>query len=96
MLTARQAEVLEKIEAGIAEHGRSPSYREMMTALDMISPSQVFRIVKALERRGFIRRTEYTARSIEVIRPQTHLNASYLRGYQDGYGAGLTAGQNKT
>ncbi len=88
MLTAKQAEILELIEAGIAEHGVPPSYRELAAAADLASASRVFKIIESLEQRGFIRRTAKTARSLEVIKPQTHLNAEYLRGYQDGYAAG--------
>jgi repressor LexA len=88
MLTAKQAQILELIEAGLAENGIPPSYRELAVAANLATPSRVLKLIEALEERGFLRRTPRTARSIEVLRPQTHLNAEYLRGYRAGYEAG--------
>jgi SOS-response transcriptional repressor LexA len=90
MLTSKQARVLELIEAGIAETGGAPTYREIAAMLGSNSISNIYNIVKALEARGFVERigVEHGHRQIKVIRPQTHLNPEYLRGYQDGYEAG--------
>ncbi len=97
MLTGRQAAVLRLIEETIAENGRSPSYREMGAQLGILSPSGVYKIVLALEERGFIRRTGTggAARSIEVIKPQSHLNPEYLRGFQDGIEAAGKLNRNR-
>lgn len=89
MLTAKQAEVLNLIEAAIAEHGRAPSYREIAAQLNVLAVSSIHRSVVALEERGFITRTgpNGAARSIQVLKPQTHLNPEYQRGFQDGFEA---------
>ncbi len=89
MLTAKQAEVLHLIEAAIAETGRAPSYREIAAQLNVLAISSIHRSVVALEERGFIQRTGPTgaSRSIQVLKPQTHLNPEYMRGFQDGFEA---------
>ena len=90
MLTEKQAEVLHLIEAAIAETGRAPSYREIAAQLNVLAVSSIHRTVLALEERGFILRTGPmgASRCIQVIKPQTHLNPEYQRGFQDGFAAG--------
>lgn len=86
MLTARQAQVLRVIEAGIANTGASPSYREIAERCRISSMSQVSAMIDALEARGFVRRLGEPGapRALEVIKPQTQLNTDYQRGFQDG------------
>jgi SOS-response transcriptional repressor LexA len=85
MLTQRQADVLRYIEGCIVENGQAPTYREISAACGLISPSAAHKIVEALKQRGFVRRigAHRAARGLEVIKPQTHLNAEYIRGYRD-------------
>jgi SOS-response transcriptional repressor LexA len=96
MLTARQAQVLDLIEQGIARNGVAPSYREMAAQLGVLSISNIFKQVQALEERGFVEKGERSShRSLKVIRPQTHLNPEYHRGFKDGYEAGYNDGLGK-
>lgn len=94
MLTRRQADVLKMIETSIALTGSPPTYRQMAAALGMLSPSGIFKLIETLEERGFIERSgpRGAAKSIKVLRPQTHLNPEFLRGYKEGYEAGYEAG----
>jgi SOS-response transcriptional repressor LexA len=48
---------------------RSPSYRETAKALGLSSTSEVTRLVLALERKGYVRRAYYKARSIVPTTP---------------------------
>lgn len=65
--TKKQRELLTFIEAFIAEHGYSPSYREIMKALDYTSPATVALHVNNLIKRGHIRKRDRSARSLEVV-----------------------------
>lgn len=68
MLTEQQAKCLHFIEDYIHDHGGvSPTLYEMMEPLEVASKGSVFRVLKELEQRGFIRRHPKQARSIEVI-----------------------------
>ncbi len=69
MLTARQRDLLRFIQTYMTEHDAvSPSYDEMMEAMDLKSKSGIYRLVKRLEERGFIEREEYKARAINIIK----------------------------
>jgi len=65
-LTERQAEILRHIRARIAEDGFAPSLRELMTAFRIGSMNAVNDHLRALEKKGFIRRRALTARAIVV------------------------------
>lgn len=67
--TKKQRELLTYIEAFIAEHGYSPSYREIMTGLNYTSVATVALHVKSLIKRGHLRKRDYSARSLEVVNP---------------------------
>ena len=72
MLTRKQHELLQYIDARLSETGVSPSFEEMKDALDLKSKSGVHRLISALEERGFIRRLPNRARALEVLRmPET-------------------------
>ena len=73
MLTKRQKETLDYIRAYSAQNGIAPSFIEMMDATGQSSKSGVYRILIALEERGFIRRLRDRARAIELI-PDPHLD----------------------
>ncbi|MES2971790.1 MAG: hypothetical protein V4702_05710 [Patescibacteria group bacterium] len=65
--TKKQRELLTFIEAFIAEHGYSPSYREIMAGCSYTSVATVALHVNNLIKRGHIRKRENSARSLEVV-----------------------------
>lgn len=72
MLTRKQIQLLEFIQARMARDGVPPSFDEMKIALDLRSKSGIHRLVTALEERGFIRRLPHRARALEILRlPET-------------------------
>ena len=64
--TKKQKELLNFIETFIAEHGYSPSYREIMTGLNYTSVATVSLHVNNLIKRGHVRKRDRSARSLEV------------------------------
>ena len=68
MLTRKQLELLELIDARMRRDGVPPSFDEMKDALNLRSKSGIHRLITALEERGFIRRLAHRARAIEVLR----------------------------
>jgi hypothetical protein len=67
--TKKQRELLTYIEQFIAEHGYSPSYREIMTGLNYTSVATVSLHVNSLIKRGHLRKRDFSARSLEVVAP---------------------------
>ncbi len=65
--TKKQREILTYIQSFIAEHGYSPSYREIMKGLDYTSVATVALHVKSLIDRGHLRKRDRSARSLEVV-----------------------------
>lgn len=88
MLTKKQIQLLEFIQARMARDGVPPSFDEMKSALDLRSKSGIHRLVTALEERGFIRRLPHRARALEIVR----LPESLTRGTQPPATAGGEAG----
>lgn len=70
MLTPQQKKLLEFLSARAAV-GSTPSFEEMMEAMELKSKSGVHRLVLGLEERGYIKRLFNKARAIEVLRPVT-------------------------
>jgi len=69
MLTKRQLEIFEFIDAEITRTGgTSPSFEEIRRHLRLKSKSSVFRLLDAVEDRGFIRREKYSTRAITILR----------------------------
>ncbi|HSX53123.1 MAG TPA: hypothetical protein VLF90_02010 [Patescibacteria group bacterium] len=66
--TKKQRELLSFIEAFIAEHGYSPSYREIMSGLKYTSVATVALHVNNLIARGHLRKRDRSARSLEVVK----------------------------
>ena len=66
-MTKRQSEMLEIIKAFIADHGYSPSYRELQSAMNIKAISNVARIADALQSQGYIEKAVARARSIKVL-----------------------------
>jgi repressor LexA len=69
VLTQRQLQLLKFIQNYSREHGVSPSFDEMRTALKLQSKSGIHRLISGLEERGYIRRLAYRARALEVVKP---------------------------
>lgn len=69
--TKKQKELLGYIEGFIAEHGYSPSYREIMNGLEYTSVATVALHVGNLIKRGHLRKRDHSARSLEVVATET-------------------------
>lgn len=65
--TKKQRELLNYLEGFIKENGYGPSYREVMRALEYKSVSTVATHVDGLIARGFLRKKDHSARSLEVV-----------------------------
>jgi len=74
--TKKQKELLEFIEKFIAQHGYSPSYREIMNGLDYKAVATVAQHVGSLIKRGHLRKRDHSARSLEVVAPTGALDSS--------------------
>ena len=68
MLTPRQHEALVFLAAYTKRTGYSPSFGEIAEALELASKSNVHRLVKALEERGYIRRLPHRSRAIQILK----------------------------
>lgn len=66
--TKKQKEILSFIDQFIAEHGYSPSYREIMSGLNYTSVATVALHVNSLIKRGHLRKRDHSARSLEVVK----------------------------
>lgn len=66
--TKKQRELLTYIEQFIAEHGYSPSFREIMAGLHYTSVATVALHVNNLILRGHLRKRDHSARSLEIVR----------------------------
>ena len=76
MLTEKQLHCLTFIDAEIRRSGGvSPSYDEIRTHLGLKSKSGAFRLVTALEERGFLRRG-FGKRNLEVLRMPQNTGAA--------------------
>ena len=67
--TKKQKELLTFIEEFIAEHGYSPSYREIMAGTGHTSVATVSLHVNNLIKRGHLAKRDHSARSLEVVNP---------------------------
>lgn len=65
--TKRQKELLQFVDGFIKEHGYGPSYREVMSGLGYKSVSTVAVHVDGLISKGYLRKTDNSARSLEVV-----------------------------
>lgn len=65
--TKKQSELLSFIAEFIAEHGYSPSYREIMRGCDYTSVATVALHVNSLINRGHLKKRDKSARSLEVV-----------------------------
>lgn len=69
-LTPRQLRVLEVIRESVETRGYPPSVREIGEAVGLTSTSSVSHQLKALERKGFLRRDPNRPRAVDVRGPE--------------------------
>lgn len=69
-LTVKQQAILRYICDAITRIGYAPSIREIGDAVDLSSTDSVYKQLRTLERKGFIRRDSKRARTIVVLRPE--------------------------
>ena len=68
--TKRQKELLDFVDAFIQQHGYGPSYREVMVGLNYKSVSTVAIHINGLIEKGYLRKRDNSARSLEVVSTQ--------------------------
>jgi SOS-response transcriptional repressor LexA len=73
----RQRELLNFVDGFIQGHGYGPSYREIMRALGYKSVSTVAIHIDGLITKGYLRKRDNSARSLEVV--TTHLDDATTR-----------------
>jgi SOS-response transcriptional repressor LexA len=78
--TKKQKELLNFIEEFINTHGYSPSYREIMKALNYTSVATVALHVNNLIKRGHLKKRDHSARSLVVV--SASLKSSSLKSNQ--------------
>ncbi len=66
-LTPRQQAVLSYISDFIQQNNYPPTYQEIADAFDIVSKNGVVRHLVALERKGYIERSNTLARSIRIV-----------------------------
>ncbi|MEG2570067.1 MAG: transcriptional repressor LexA, partial [Clostridia bacterium] len=66
-ISPKQEQILEFIKNYVRECGFAPSVREICTGVGLSSPSSGHGHLKALERKGFIRRTDCKTRAIVLV-----------------------------
>lgn len=79
-LTARQQEVYRFIREKIRSRGYGPTVREIGQAFDIRSPNGVVCHLKALEKKGLIRRERNRSRAIELVAEPPHSRGLPLAG----------------
>lgn len=65
--TKKQKELLQFVDGFIKEHGYGPSYREVMNGLGYKSVSTVAVHIEGLITKGYLRKRDNSARSLEVV-----------------------------
>jgi len=74
MVTKRQKEMLDYLQAFIAEHGYAPTLDEIGQHFSLASLATVHKHLGNLERKGFIRRLRHQSRALEVT-PEERVRA---------------------
>lgn len=80
LLTTRQREILDYLIGHLGDKGYPPTIREIREAFGLSSNRGVVDHLKALEKKGYIRRTKGSSRAIEIIH-----NDAPGRGSDKGY-----------
>lgn len=65
--TKKQQELLTFVDGFIKEHGYGPSYREVMSGMGYKSVSTVAIHIDGLIAKGYLRKRDHSARSLEVV-----------------------------
>jgi len=68
MLTKKQHKLLMYIAEEQSKKGVSPSFDEMRDAMGLKSKSGIFRLLRALEERGFVHQLPFRARALEILK----------------------------
>ena len=68
-LTRRQKEILDYVREYLERQGYSPTLEEIADHFDLASLNGVYKHLRALQARGFIRRLTNQARSIQLLNP---------------------------
>jgi len=82
--TKKQKELLNFIDGFIKGNGYGPSYREIMRALDYKSVSTVATHVDGLIQRGWLRKRDNEARTLEVVSPDEEPTPAVVGAISDG------------
>ncbi len=83
-LTPRQRKVLEVIRDWVERFGYPPSVREIGDAVGLTSTSSVHHQLRALERKGYLRRDPNRTRAVDVRSPDEISEAMSASGPDDG------------
>lgn len=75
--TKRQKELLEFVDTFIQQHGYGPSYREIMNGIGYKSVSTVAIHIDGLISKGFLRKSDNSARSLEVVTTNSETAAQH-------------------
>src|SRR5215217_2222864 len=75
-LTPRQRRVLEVIRDWVERRGYPPSVREIGEAVGLTSTSSVAHQLRALERKGYLRRDPNRPRAVGVLSPDADVEAA--------------------
>lgn len=78
--TKRQKELLDFVDGFIQQNGYGPSYREIMNALGYKSVSTVAIHIDGLILKGYLRKRDRSARSLEVVTTQLTGGAAKTKG----------------
>src|SRR5438132_13159420 len=71
-LTERQREIYDFIREEIESRGYGPTVREIGEGFGIKSPNGVMCHLKALEKKGLIKREGFQARAIQLMEPRSH------------------------
>lgn len=69
-LTKRQAQTLDLIRQSIEERGYPPTLREIGTSMGIRSTNGVNDHLRALERKGYLRREDMKSRALRLVAPE--------------------------
>lgn len=76
--TKKQQELLQYISDFLGEHEYAPSYREIMTALGYKSVSTVAVHVDGLIVKGYLTKSDKSARSVRIAAPMSAVDKDHL------------------
>lgn len=74
-LTKRQEDILTVIKKFVAEHGFTPTVREIGSLLNLSSPATSHFHLNKLEEKGYIKKNKSKNRAIELLVPNEYLNS---------------------